>query len=141
MGIYIFIYILSIKLSISFIPKFIHIANNFCLFFVEIFIMFLLQNVDAIHRNYKKWCKFCRKTKNHRHAQKASPLGIKICTPPQKSSNDKGFWLQYVIISIITYIYHLLYYHILYIILIIYNAGSYINVMQLIIINIYTIII
>lgn len=110
MGIYIFIYILSIKLSISFIPKFIHIANNFCLFFVEIFIMFLLQNVDAIHRNYKKWCKFCRKTKNHRHAQKASPLGIKICTPPQKSSNDKGFWLQYVIISIITYIYHLLYY-------------------------------
>lgn len=91
MGIYIFIYILSIKLSISFIPKFIHIANNFCLFFVEIFVMFLLQNVDAIHRNYKKWCKFCRKTKNHRHAQKASPLGMKIYTPPQKSSNDKGF--------------------------------------------------
>lgn len=91
MGIYIFIYILSIKLSISFIPNFIHIANNFCLFFVEIFVMFLLQNVDAIHRNYKKWCKFCRNTKNHRHAQKASPLGMKNHTPPQKSSNDKGF--------------------------------------------------
>lgn len=141
MGIYIFIYILSIKLSISFIPKFIHIANNFCLFFVEIFVMFLLQNVDAIHRNYKKWCKFCRKTKNHRHAQKASPLGIKICTLPQNPAMTRAFGFQSVIISIITYIYHLLYYHILYIILIIYNAGSCINVMQLIIINIYTIII
>lgn len=115
MGIYIFIYILSIKLSISFIPKFIHIANNFCLFFVEIFVMFLLQNVDAIHRNYKKWCKFCRKTKNHRHAQKASPLGIKICTPPQKSSNDKGFrvlisynihYNLYILFIILPYIIH-----------------------------------
>lgn len=141
MGIYIFIYILSIKLSISFIPKFIHIANNFCLFFVEIFVMFLLQNVDAIHRNYKKWCKFCRKTKNHRHAQKASPLGIKNHTPPQNPAMTRDFGFQYVIISIITYIYHLLYYHILYIILIIYNTGSCINVMQLAIINIYTIII
>lgn len=58
MSIYIFIYILSIKLSISFIPKFIHITNNFCLFFVEIFVMFLLQNVDAIHRNYKNGANF-----------------------------------------------------------------------------------
>lgn len=115
MGIYIFIYILSIKLSISFIPKFIHIANNFCLFFVEIFVMFLLQNVDAIHRNYKKWCKFCRKTKNHRHAQKASPLGMKIYTPPQKSSNDKGFrasicynihYNLYILFIILPYIIH-----------------------------------
>lgn len=115
MGIYIFIYILSIKLSISFIPNFIHIANNFCLFFVEIFVMFLLQNVDAIHRNYKKWCKFCRKTKNHRHAQKASPLGMKICTPPQKSSNYKGFRVSicynihyniYILFIILPYIIH-----------------------------------
>lgn len=137
MGIYIFIYILSIKLSISFIPKFIHITNNFCLFLLK----FLLQNVDVIHRNYKKWCEFCRKTKNHRHAQKASPLGIKNHTPPKNPAMTSVFGFQYVIISIITYIYHLLYYHILYIILIIYNAGSCINVMQLIIINIYTIII
>lgn len=119
MGIYIFIYILSIKLSISFIPKFIHITNNFCLFLLK----FLLQNVDAIHRNYKKWCEFCRKTKNHRHAQKASPLGIKNHTPPQNPAMTRDFGFQYVIISIITYIYYLLYYHILYITLIIYNAG------------------
>lgn len=115
MGIYIFIYILSIKLSISFIPNFIHIANNFCLFFVEIFVMFLLQNVDAIHRNYKKWCKFCRKTKNHRHAQKASPLGMKIYTPAPKSSNDKLFrasicynihYNLYMLFIILPYIIH-----------------------------------
>ena len=115
MGIYIFIYILSIKLSISFIPNFIHIANNFCLFFVEIFAMFLLQNVDAIHKNYKKWCEFCRNTKNHRHSQKASPLGIKNFTPPQKSSNDKLFralishniyYNIYILFIILQYIIH-----------------------------------
>lgn len=137
MGIYIFIYILSIKLSISFIPNFIHIANNFCLFFVEIFVMFLLQNVDVIHRNYKKWCKFCRKTKNHRHAQKASPLGMKICTPPQKSSNDKLFRAS-ICYNIHYNIYIL--FIILFLFIIIINNWYHLPAQQHTIINIYVII-